>query len=513
MSIALDTSEQETTLQDTEDLQAFLSLLSGGERSFTRFYGKIREQEVISICNDIESIEYGKPVTTIETTVPAVYEPLETPVTEIPFLLTDVTDQYFTPGLLIPHKSRKADNIARIPAIWQDIDHCSESEARQALKTSGLPESTYIVNSGRGIHLYWIFNRKLVARSFAANWIKAEQQVGNRLQEALPAESSAIVDSSVYDIARMLRMPGSINSKNGQRCHFIEQNRSQLYDFMTDFYEPYVKPVNMAKQQQYQQKANSEPKPKTFQQNGYNRQIRADILKLISLRDGNMDGCRHNCLLYLKLLHESPVVIVSVNQSFTDPLTNKEVDSILTYPGTEPPKRTTIFQGLNVSTDEADQMQQLVPEGVALASKQIKQLETKCSRVKRQTRCLYVSTYANVTGKTNKKAASLLGEKLGTYRRRKAEKRHESFMEEKQEILSMLAEAIELGLDTYKLLLSDPYFTPDKEVTKGHARNILASMAQLKATVESNEEYSNACGFDVDQLEKKCIEVCLLATA
>src|SRR5699024_3175239 len=211
----------------------------------------------------------------------------------------------------------------------------------------------------------WIFERKLIARSFAATWKKAAQQVGNRLQESLPEGSSAVVDSSVYDIARMLRMPGSINTKNNQQCTFIEKNPSKLYDFMADFYEPYVKPVNIAKQQQHQRKADIEQKSKTFQQNGYNRQIRADIVKLDSLRTGNMDGCRHNCLLYLKLLHESPAVIVSVNQSLTDSLTSNEVDNILNYPGTEPPKRETIFKGLNVSTEEAEQMQQLVPESSA----------------------------------------------------------------------------------------------------------------------------------------------------
>ena len=121
--------------------------------------------------------------------------------------------------------NRRKDNVQSLKAFWLDID-CGEAKARvdektgrpdgyidqlaglQALKgfceLVGLPEPI-IVNSGRGLHVYWPLT-EAVSRE---QW----EPVAERLQQLCDTHK-LYVDPAVFEVARILRIPGTLNFKD-----------------------------------------------------------------------------------------------------------------------------------------------------------------------------------------------------------------------------------------------------------------------------------------------------------
>jgi len=46
--------------------------------------------------------------------------------------------------------------IRMVRVLWADLDHCAPEEALKRCKAAGLPWPSIVVNSGHGVHLYWI---------------------------------------------------------------------------------------------------------------------------------------------------------------------------------------------------------------------------------------------------------------------------------------------------------------------------------------------------------------------
>ena len=120
--------------------------------------------------------------------------------------------------------NRKKENVLGLKAFWLDVD-CGPSKAEpnpktgrpdgyvdqkaglRALmsfcKTVGLPPPT-LVSSGGGIHAYWPLERE-VSRS---DW----EAVAERFKDVCRAQNF-YVDNAVFEVARILRVPGTFNFK------------------------------------------------------------------------------------------------------------------------------------------------------------------------------------------------------------------------------------------------------------------------------------------------------------
>lgn len=132
---------------------------------------------------------------------------------------------YFGVAKFATNKNRQKPNVLGLRAFWLDID-CGELKAEinpktgrpegyvdqtiglQALKQFcnliGLPKPI-IVNSGRGIHVYWPLTRD-VSRE---EW----EPVASRLRELCVLHNFHI-DGKVFEVARILRIPGTFNFKD-----------------------------------------------------------------------------------------------------------------------------------------------------------------------------------------------------------------------------------------------------------------------------------------------------------
>ena len=130
-----------------------------------------------------------------------------------------------TPGTtkLRSHERGIEANIGAIPGMWADIDvnHPIHKKTNltptieQALETlAKLPfKPTIIINSGHGIQAWWLFHEYWTFEGEADNRTAQKlAQWWNREIHKLYAEEGWTVDS-VYDLARVLRIPGTYNNK------------------------------------------------------------------------------------------------------------------------------------------------------------------------------------------------------------------------------------------------------------------------------------------------------------
>lgn len=136
---------------------------------------------------------------------------------------------YVTAGLGAGPKA-EADNAVAKRELYVDID-CGEnkpyktkeegvSALRQFCKTVNLPRPT-IVDSGNGLHAHWIFTEAVPVHEWS--------EVASRLK-ALCKEKNFTVDGAcTADTVRVLRIPETINSKNGAVVSLLTDVRH--YDF------------------------------------------------------------------------------------------------------------------------------------------------------------------------------------------------------------------------------------------------------------------------------------------
>jgi len=135
-------------------------------------------------------------------------------------------DVYFGVGLASANFNRRnaASDIVAIVGLWADIDLAAPwratkplprtlDEARTILEKLPLAPSM-LVDSGHGLHAYWLFKEpwtfetdaeRLVAAKTARGWVETVRNAARSLGWDV---------DSVGDLARVLRLPGTVNRKS-----------------------------------------------------------------------------------------------------------------------------------------------------------------------------------------------------------------------------------------------------------------------------------------------------------
>lgn len=144
---------------------------------------------------------------------------------------TRLVAEYSAKGLNVFHacsgfstaEGRKKDNVASIEAFWFDIDcgpekastgkgYATQKVAQDALEKfcidSGLPSPNCVINSGNGIHAYWILDKSIRPQLW--------QDCADKLK-SLTVELGLTADPSrTADSASLMRTPGSMNHKGAK---------------------------------------------------------------------------------------------------------------------------------------------------------------------------------------------------------------------------------------------------------------------------------------------------------
>lgn len=160
------------------------------------------------------------------------------------------TNVFFGVGLrneVLPNGQRGSEkDILGVTVLYADIDIKGDAHAQTSLPSSvdeaidflhGLKiKPSIIVNSGNGIHSYWLLDKPFIIeteenRKHISSIFKGFGRYVNS-----EAKKRGWKIDSVYDLARILRVPGTINHKlgTGAKCEVIEHsdNRHNISDFM-----------------------------------------------------------------------------------------------------------------------------------------------------------------------------------------------------------------------------------------------------------------------------------------
>jgi len=130
-------------------------------------------------------------------------------------LMQDEYNAYFACSKYETNKSRTQPNAKYIKAFWLDIDcgeskdYPSQAEGLAALKNfckvTGLPRPT-VVNSGRGLHIYWRLSKTITAEEW--------KPVAERIKYLCEEYDFHVDPSRTSDLASILRVPETLNFKD-----------------------------------------------------------------------------------------------------------------------------------------------------------------------------------------------------------------------------------------------------------------------------------------------------------
>lgn len=134
---------------------------------------------------------------------------------------------------------RVQENVESLKAIWLDVDFkmyespkaCGDDIARFL---QDFPKPTFLVNSGGGLHLYWVFEKPLTP----IQWTPLAQGLAAIAKaKKLRADYGVTIDS-----ARVLRLPGSTNHKysNKPTCEVLSMGSYASLDRMDELLRPHA---------------------------------------------------------------------------------------------------------------------------------------------------------------------------------------------------------------------------------------------------------------------------------
>lgn len=138
--------------------------------------------------------------------------------------------------------------IRTVRTLWTDIDHVTVDEAIKRVAEAGLPPPSIVVNSGNGVHLYWLLQepylvddagdppevktewtqtpdgrkkpRKYFLESGDRVYLDQRRHVSRlspkaqHFQDILAGVAKACGGDNTTDLSRLLRLPGTLNRKN-----------------------------------------------------------------------------------------------------------------------------------------------------------------------------------------------------------------------------------------------------------------------------------------------------------
>ncbi|MGL4873324.1 MAG: DNA-binding response regulator [Clostridium sp.] len=246
-------------------------------------------------------------------------------------------DIFITPNATFNGR-RLIENIRQFRALYIDMDNKNLSfndivyGVWELANLEKIPYPTMVISSGRGCHLYWRIEHAPIQA--LATWQELEDYLYYQLKELGS-------DKKATDAARVLRLPGSINSRNGEECKIVILNDNITYS-MYDLREQYLGWTNTKVKKievtEIINKKNVKTSVLQFFTSYTLHLARAeDILMICKLRNYKLTGYRNmiiHCYAYwLGVTHrdsESLAEMVNaLNEKFTEPLKKTDIKAIL----------------------------------------------------------------------------------------------------------------------------------------------------------------------------------------
>lgn len=248
-------------------------------------------------------------------------------------------DIYYTPNTFNSPIKREREYLWQLHRFYIDIDHKKGTEpinpfevvvaVEQLVEEKKIPQPTQYIDSGRGIHIYWDINNCHIM--LLDLWEKIENHLFNIIKELERSIKNITVDNRVKDPTRLLRLPGSINSKSNSKCYSMLKNNGNIYNIF-DLKKAYIKP-----KKQYKHNKGKIAYLPTKNLYTLNMSRIEDFKKIVSLRKGDIVGYRNTLIMlysyHYRLVNEVTVeelikVTKEFNKSFREPYKIKELTSV-----------------------------------------------------------------------------------------------------------------------------------------------------------------------------------------
>ena len=247
-------------------------------------------------------------------------------------------DVFVTPNTMY-RKQRRVSNIRQFRALFQDLDIHKLGYSKEEVVWSiyimayenKIPMPTMIVDSGRGLHIYW----KIKNAPYGA--IQTWQELQDYLYYQL---KSLEADKKALDGARVLRLPSTLNSKDNTLCKVLIINDDIEYS-MYDLREKYLN-YSVSKQLQFQEAKTVKKNTKVINNkffNSYSLHMARveDLETLCKLRGYNVEGYRNMIIhcyaywkgIYIRNIEDLENEVIELNNSFINPLKETEIKAVL----------------------------------------------------------------------------------------------------------------------------------------------------------------------------------------
>ena len=106
-------------------------------------------------------------------------------------------------------RTRRGDShdeqIQIVRCLWADVDDVTASEAHERWDSARVPSPSIVVNSGSGIHGYWLLDRDI-----------RSPEERSRITAMLPRFYRSFGGDHVQNLSRILRVPGTVNFKDAR---------------------------------------------------------------------------------------------------------------------------------------------------------------------------------------------------------------------------------------------------------------------------------------------------------
>ena len=239
---------------------------------------------------------------------------------------------------------RSLNTLRYINALYVDLD-CSikdyditDDELNYAISileqdyfNNCIPEPTLIVKSGRGLHLYWKIEH--LPKQALPYWTVVQNAIFEALKDFNKDFNILKSDKNAVDCARVLRLVGTVNTKNNTVCTLEEVYEENNYT-LTEIVEEYFPHINSIKNKEKKSRTKKERKVRALY-NIYTLHFARleDIQTLQELRNGECEGMREfMCFLfrYYSCLYNKDKQLaleetLEFNDKFTEPLAIEEV--------------------------------------------------------------------------------------------------------------------------------------------------------------------------------------------
>ena len=173
------------------------------------------------------------------------YDSLDTVLEAATNLNDEGYDAYFALGRYSQATKRVAENVESMKSLFLDLDcgatkpYTTQGDALLALnkfrKNYKLPSPTAVVNSGRGLHIYWTLTRSYSR----ADWLPAAERLKAACIE-FGLEADHLVTA---DAARVLRIPGTHNFKGDPPLPVVLVRSNDSFVGLEDFVSTLPKPA------------------------------------------------------------------------------------------------------------------------------------------------------------------------------------------------------------------------------------------------------------------------------